>query len=438
MSPRLASLTQLKLTLALLALAQLSWLVYVINRTSAKPESPPVAAAHTPPWQPRPPPPTSPPPPPLTPPPATVDQAPSALEQRVLKVCGTAWQAAYSSAHAAWSQDGHTTRALVFEVRGTSGGLADRLTGMMTALLLAILTDRAFQLDWPEHTVALQTPRIDSTGLLPALGRTPPAEVRRVTWINGDRIKLAQLTAELDHLWPERVVRLQSNRGFTQALLEQHAAAARRQLTRNSTQFGCLLNFLFEPTPATLGPYTALIARLSDATRPVVAVHVRTGDRAFDVTTAASLQAPAAVTTCCILLTTYYLPLTAYYSLLTTGCLLAAGAGRSGAGGARAGAVRGAPLYPRLCAAPRRRALAAGALAAAERQRRATPRRRATAGRDRAQPAGCRPYHRPHRARWRARRAPQLGGRALALLGSDGVRLLIALGLVPFKFPRGS
>jgi len=213
----------------------------------------------------------------------------------VLKVCGTAWQAAYSSAHAAWSQDGHTTRALVFEVRGTSGGLADRLTGMMTALLLAILTDRAFQLDWPEHTVALQTPRIDSTGLLPALGRTPPAEVRRVTWINGDRIKLAQLTAELDHLWPERVVRLQSNRGFTQALLEQHAAAAaRRQLTRNSTQFGCLLNFLFEPTPATLGPYTALIARLSDATRPVVAVHVRTGDRAFDVTTAASLQAQGA------------------------------------------------------------------------------------------------------------------------------------------------
>ena len=78
----------------------------------------------------------------------------------------------------------------------------------MTALLLAILTDRAFQLDWPEHTTALRTPHIDATGLLPALGRAPPAEVRRVMWINGDRLKLAKLTAsdELDRLWPERVV----------------------------------------------------------------------------------------------------------------------------------------------------------------------------------------------------------------------------------------
>ena len=215
----------------------------------------------------------------------------------MLGVCGTAWQAAYSSAHAAWSQDGRTARALVFEVRGTSGGLADRLTGMMTALLLAILTDRAFQLDWPEHTTALRTPHIDATGLLPALGRAPPAEVRRVTWINGDRLKLAQLTAtdELDRLWPERVVRMQSNRGFTQALLVQHAAAAaRRQLSPNSTQFGCLLNFLLAPTPATLSPYAALAARLTDAANqgPVVGVHVRTGDRAFDG--AARLQAQGA------------------------------------------------------------------------------------------------------------------------------------------------
>ena len=165
----MASLRQLKLALALLALVQLGWLVYVISRTSTKPEPPPAvaaartpakraaqaAAAGTPPL-----PPPSPPPPV----PAAVEPPASALEQRVLDVCGTAWQAAYSSAHAAWSQDGRTARALVFEVRGTSGGLADRLTGMMTALLLAILTDRAFQLDWPEHTTALRTPHIDATG----------------------------------------------------------------------------------------------------------------------------------------------------------------------------------------------------------------------------------------------------------------------------------
>ena len=165
----MASLTQLKLALALLALVQLGWLVYVISRTSTKPEPPPaVAAARTPAKRAAqaaaagtPPLPLPSPPPPV---PAAVDPPASALEQRVLDVCGTAWQAAYSSAHAAWSQDGRTARALVFEVRGTSGGLADRLTGMMTALLLAILTDRAFQLDWPEHATALRTPHIDATG----------------------------------------------------------------------------------------------------------------------------------------------------------------------------------------------------------------------------------------------------------------------------------
>ena len=84
-------------------------------------------------------------------------------------------------------------------------------------------------------------------------------------------------------------------RSLTQALLAHHAAAAaRRQLSPNSTQFGCLLNFLLAPTPATLSPYAALVARLADAANqaPVVGVHVRTGDRAFDG--AARLQAQGA------------------------------------------------------------------------------------------------------------------------------------------------
>ena len=200
-------------------------------------------------------------------------------------MCGTAWQDAYSASHAAWSRDPSSARVLVFEVRGNSGGLADRLTGMMTALLLAILTDRAFQLDWPQHAAVLSTPRIDVTSLLPALGRVRPSDVRRLTWINGDRQKLAKLTStDLAALWPERVLRVQSNRGFTQALLatpEHAAAVAARHLSPAGAQFGCLLNFLFEPTPATLQPHTALASLLGRRAEPVVGVHVRTGDGAF-------------------------------------------------------------------------------------------------------------------------------------------------------------
>lgn len=221
------SLRSLKLTLATLALSQLGWLAYVIHRTSTTqaagersiltdpvspphlpPPPPPLPTPSPLPLPPPPPSPLSPPPPSLQP--VATDPAGSPLEHQVLEVCGTAWQDAYASAHAAWSRDGANARALVFEVRGTSGGLADRLTGMMTALLLAVLSDRAFVLDWPEHTAVLRTPRIDATALLPALARASAAEQRRVVWINGDRQKLAQQTAsDLAALWPERVVRLQ-------------------------------------------------------------------------------------------------------------------------------------------------------------------------------------------------------------------------------------
>ena len=81
-------------------------------------------------------------------------------------------------------------------------------------------------------------------------------------WINGDRLKLAKLTAsdELDRLWPERVVRMQSNRGFTQALLEQHsAAAARRQLSNLSLSLS--LTLTLSPTLTLTLSLTSLGAR---------------------------------------------------------------------------------------------------------------------------------------------------------------------------------
>ena len=210
---------------------------------------------------------------------------------RQLKVCGTEWQDMYAALHSrivaeATGPAAKPARIAVFDCRVGNGGLADRLTGLMTVLLIAILTDRALVLNWPGHEAALTSPRLDLTSLLPHASRADPAESRQVRWLNGNRVKLhAQLESRpLDELWPERVLVFQSNRGFTQQLLAGRLwdAAAERGITSENAQFGCLFNFLLRPTAEALAPYGGLADALGDGGRYTVGLHVRTGDATWD------------------------------------------------------------------------------------------------------------------------------------------------------------
>ena len=92
---------------------------------------------------------------------------------------------------------------------------------------------------------------------------------------------------------------MQSNRGFTQALLEQHSeAAAARGLAPANAQFGCLLNFLFAPTPETLRPYAALAASLADPAQRVVRPPLPTAAAAIAIAASAlPLPTTASATT---------------------------------------------------------------------------------------------------------------------------------------------
>ena len=211
-------------------------------------------------------------------------------------VCGATWQDAYATLHAEAAAS-EKPRILVFDVAG-NGGYADRLTGLMTALLIAILTDRALTLDWPGYDTALTTPRLKSLPkLLQAARFAPPVEVRRLVWLNANRKVLHQeLTgvaappsppagvpplSGLNELWPERVLFLRSNRGFTQQLLRAPnlaAAAAARGLTAESAQFGCLFDFLLRPTTAALAPLAPFVEMMRDPAYATVGVHVRSGD----------------------------------------------------------------------------------------------------------------------------------------------------------------
>ena len=205
---------------------------------------------------------------------------------RATQVCGTSWQEQYATLHSRLLTTAQP-RLLVFDA-AANGGLADRLTGLMTLLLIAMLTDRALAIDWAGFDAALSTPRIDTAAALALARRAPPNDVRSVRWLNANRLGLReQVEADLDTLWPERVLVFQSNRGFTQGLLtstRHAAAAASRQLSPSTTQFGCLVDFLLRPTEsalATLQPLRDGLAGAHAVETVTIGVHVRTGDASF-------------------------------------------------------------------------------------------------------------------------------------------------------------
>ena len=236
--------------------------------------------------------------PPLLPPLPASSTIPWPEGGRIVEVCGSVWQDAYAARHAQiLALDAAQQRILVFDTNG-NGGLADRFTGLMTVLLLAILTDRALAIDWPGREAALLTPRIDVAAALGVAQHAARGDSRRLSWLNGNRLQIRNLTevSDLNAVWPERVLIIQSNRGFTHSLLtsELHATlAASRGLTPANAQFGCLLNFLFEPTAAAmlaLAPVRAAITQAAAEGALTVGIHVRTGDASFAAEGAAGVH----------------------------------------------------------------------------------------------------------------------------------------------------
>ena len=77
-------------------------------------------------------------------------------------MCGTEWQDAYAAFHnrlvtagtKSPTQEQALVRIAVFDCSMGNGGLADRLIGLMTVLLISILTDRALVLKWPGHVAS--------------------------------------------------------------------------------------------------------------------------------------------------------------------------------------------------------------------------------------------------------------------------------------------
>lgn len=224
-------------------------------------------------------------------------------EERASSVCGDGWQQRYRDLHhaavraAASSSSPSSSQPsiVVFEAVEMSSGYADRLTGLLTALLLGVLTDRAIAIRWSGHEAALGSDSLDLKALLPsAIGGIRSGDSHTLDWNNANRIQVhEQLKAApyLAQLWPKRVLVVRSNRGMTQGLLATFAEeAAARGLNASNAQFGCLFNFLLRPTPEALAPLAGLRREMDSARTsgvPIVGVHVRSGDASFGTETGA-------------------------------------------------------------------------------------------------------------------------------------------------------
>ena len=142
-------------------------------------------------------------------------------EQRAEAVCGTDWQDAYAALHARLVEEGTSKRIVedgimkrteakpvriaMFDCRVGQGGYADRLIGLMTVLLISIITDRALVINWPTHEDALRFPRIQTTALLRQAETASKRDRREFRWLQQNRLDLAKLTdVDLNEEWVRR------------------------------------------------------------------------------------------------------------------------------------------------------------------------------------------------------------------------------------------
>ena len=233
--------------------------------------------------------------------------------------CGRAWQPAYAALHASIVSGAAPLRTLVSVA--VEAGIADRLSGLVSQFLLALVQGRALQHvtygSLPDWEVAYALPRLAARA--PRLGgevldcvkftyrgergymgprEHDPALVDPAAfyplYLTNDYQALASeiftrldlATVPLGHAGAATLVSA-SNRGRSYVLFDNphHAAGLRALGLTPDNAFACVHNFLFELAPGTCDATCAQHAQILDAAGAAgtlrIAIHVREGDAAF-------------------------------------------------------------------------------------------------------------------------------------------------------------
>ncbi|CAG8642237.1 10453_t:CDS:2 [Gigaspora rosea] len=201
--------------------------------------------------------------------------------------CGK-WQEEYMKLHANILDDKEEQRYVTYicDANTNCGGLADRIFGMTSTFLFALLTNRAFLADWqvpiPLDTI-FSSPNVDwsydSLSPSPSLLALQSSDLNVIDF---DAQHLDQYF--MLHNWtlkyPEPFIKFYTNRGMIMRTFgSKHYSKYLKDIgLRPHTAIGCILDYLFRPVPEALWfitEYTSLFALPSIFS---VGIQIRTGD----------------------------------------------------------------------------------------------------------------------------------------------------------------
>ena len=220
------------------------------------------------------------------------------------------WGASYSALHRREREDyvnGRGGRVLLFVVREGmwaerySGGFADRMASIISMLLVCILTQTAFLLDWPGLSAAHQQGNgcihweYDAVDELEraTLAVLPfrPAEVMAVSFPVQEQVLSRGRSRPLDALLVHmtragrRLTVMRGARGILQALLDGtvpgYASQLRAMGLHLNNTYSQLFAYLFAPSPAVRNAFHEERRRLAQFPLGCVLVQIRAGDAAI-------------------------------------------------------------------------------------------------------------------------------------------------------------
>ena len=182
-------------------------------------------------------------------------------------------------------------RILVFDCNldVNCGGLGDRVTGMVTSVMLSILTNRAFVVHQDFFHESFQPADLDVDWRWSPELESCTSQAPLFNFVNKNRNPYANFE-ELLHDHP--VVRVATNRGNLHRFLDHPIFGPRfAKLGFNKcNMFGQVFDRFFEPTPALatmVQQFTAWDGELGQKPTLTVGIHLRLGDKYFNPEAAA-------------------------------------------------------------------------------------------------------------------------------------------------------
>ncbi|CAB4477998.1 unnamed protein product [Rhizophagus irregularis] len=186
--------------------------------------------------------------------------------------CGT-WQDNYSMLHEKILSGNEAQRyvSYICDDKNNCGGLSDRILGMTSAFVFALLTNRAFLADWqipfPLETI-FSSPNIDwSHDSLNPSSNIRELETSEINVIDFDAKNLDQqfMLSNWTTKYPSPFIKFYSNRGMIIRSFDSkyYSQSLKDMGLRPHTTFGCVVDYLFRPAPSALSfitQYTSLFA----------------------------------------------------------------------------------------------------------------------------------------------------------------------------------